>query len=142
MCIIIYSYSNLWSMSQAAIYFAEAGHRVVYITTAPLESLPRTCHGKGNTEPTTFQLMRFMYLENHEALSKRLAELHTFATLPSVLLIDDFDVYINDRYLSQTARTMKIAATCALIYDTMHSCAKILDMTVSERIIFVLHSCE
>ncbi|XP_076248063.1 uncharacterized protein LOC143187726 [Calliopsis andreniformis] len=116
--------------SQAAIYWAEEGRRVVYVTPAPLEKLPAACHDRSNPAPAAFKLMRFMYLENYEALVERLVELHTFATLPSVLLIDDFDEYVKEYEKSKTMRDVHVAKMCSLILDTMNSCARILKMSV------------
>ncbi|CAD1472840.1 unnamed protein product, partial [Heterotrigona itama] len=44
----------------AAIYWAEEGRCVVYITPAPLEELPAACHDRSNPAPTAFKLMRFI----------------------------------------------------------------------------------
>ncbi|KZC12102.1 hypothetical protein WN55_03183, partial [Dufourea novaeangliae] len=115
--------------SQAAIYWAEEGRRVVYITPAPLDSLPAACHDRSNPAPAAFKLMRFMYLENYEALMGRLVELHTFATLPSVLLIDDLDAYIKDYKSTEAMQDLHIAKTCAMILDTMNACSRILKQT-------------
>ncbi|XP_076297949.1 uncharacterized protein LOC143217488 [Lasioglossum baleicum] len=117
-------------MFEAAIYWAEEGHRVVYITPAPLDSLPAACHDRSNPAPAAFKLMRFMYLENYEALVQKLTELHTFAILPSILLIDDMDAYIKDYGKTESMHDMHIAKTCALILDTMNSCSRILKNTV------------
>nr|XP_033322990.1 uncharacterized protein LOC117218587 [Megalopta genalis] len=113
-------------MFEVAIYWAEEGHRVVYITPAPLDSLPAACHDRSNPAPAAFRLMRFMYLENYEALVQELVRLHTYAVLPSVLLIDDFDAYIEDYENTKSMRDAHVAKTCALILDTMNSCSRIL----------------
>lgn len=73
------------------------------------------------------------YLENYETLMERLIELHTFATLPSVLLIDDFDTYINDYKESEVTYDLHIAKTCSTILDTMNSCSRILKTNVSKN---------
>ncbi|XP_029032210.2 uncharacterized protein LOC114871009 [Osmia bicornis bicornis] len=117
-------------MFEAAIYWAEEGRRVVYITPAPLESLPAACHDRSNPAPAAFKLMRFMYLENYEALIERLVELHTFVTLPSVLLIDDFDAYANDYQKNDVSQDVHISRMCSLILDTMNSCSRILKNSV------------
>ncbi|XP_071877276.1 uncharacterized protein isoform X1 [Bombus fervidus] len=113
-----------------AIYWAEEGRRVVYITTTPLERLPAACHDRSNPAPAAFKLMRFMYLENYEALAKLLVQLHTFATLPSVLLIDDFDAYTSSYKESEVLQDVHTARTCSLILNTMNSCAQILKTNV------------
>ncbi|XP_012137879.2 uncharacterized protein LOC100883950 [Megachile rotundata] len=117
-------------MFEAAIYWAEEGRRVVYITPAPLESLPAACHDRSNPAPAAFKLMRFMYLENYEALIDRLVELHTFTTLPSVLLIDDFDTYANDYKETDAPQATHIAKLCSIILDAMNSCSRILKNSV------------
>lgn len=73
----------------------------------------------------------FRYLEDYEALVEQLVELHTFASLPSVLLIDDFDTYIAGYKESGMTQDVHIAKTCSLILDTMNSCARILKNNVS-----------
>ncbi|XP_043801637.1 uncharacterized protein LOC122719682 [Apis laboriosa] len=117
-------------MFETAIYWAEEGRRVVYITPTPLERLPATCHDRCNPAPAAFKLMRFMYLKNYESLVERMIELHTFACLPSILLIDDFDTYIDDYKESEISRDLHIARICSLILDTMNSCARILKINV------------
>ncbi|XP_017885828.1 uncharacterized protein LOC108628432 [Ceratina calcarata] len=117
-------------MFEVAIYWAEEGRRVVYITPAPLERLPAGCHDRSNPAPAAFKLMRFMYLENHEALMERLNELHTFHILPSVLLFDDFDAYVNDHKATGVMHSAHIARTCAAVLDSINSCARVLDMDV------------
>ncbi|KAK1125576.1 hypothetical protein K0M31_005936 [Melipona bicolor] len=117
-------------MFEAAIYWAEEGRCVVYITPAPLEELPAACHDRSNPAPTAFKLMRFMYLADYEALVDRLVELHTFASLPSVLLIDDFDAYTTNYKESEMSQDVHFARTCSLILDTMNSCARILKTNV------------
>ncbi|XP_017763737.1 PREDICTED: uncharacterized protein LOC108553380 [Eufriesea mexicana] len=72
----------------------------------------------------------FRYLKNYEALAQRLVELHTFASLPSVLLIDDFDTYVTGYKESEMTQDIHIAKTCSLILDTMNSCARILKYNV------------
>lgn len=117
-------------MFEVAIYWAEEGRRVVYITPTPLERLPIACHDRSNPAPAAFKLMRFMYLEDYKALAKLLIQLHTFATLPSVLLIDDFDVYTGSYKESEVLQDVHTARTCSLILDTMNSCAQILKINV------------
>nr|XP_031846737.1 uncharacterized protein LOC116433118 isoform X2 [Nomia melanderi] len=117
-------------MFEAAIYWAEEGHRVVYITPTPLDSLPAACHDRSNPVPAAFKLMRFMYLETYEMLVEKLTKLHTFATLPTVLLIDDFDNYTKDYKKTEAIRDIHIAKMSALIFDTMNTCSRILGKTV------------
>ena len=73
-------------------------------------------------------------MENYESFIERMIELHTFASLPSVLLIDDFDAYINDYKESEISQDLHIARICSLIFDTMNSCARILKINVSNDI--------
>ena len=53
-------------MFEAAIYWAEEGRRVVYITPAPLESLPAACHDRSNPAPAAFKLMRFIWVVSRD----------------------------------------------------------------------------
>ncbi|CAL7935266.1 unnamed protein product [Xylocopa violacea] len=84
----------------------------------------------GKVTHSRLQRTAMKYLENYDALAERLAELHTFATLPSVLLIDDFDAYTNDHNRADMPQDIHIARTCSMILDTMNSCARILKKTV------------
>lgn len=75
-------------------------------------------------------------MENYESFVERMIELHTFASLPSVLLIDDFDAYINDYKDNEISQDLHKARLCSLILDTMNSCARILKIDVSNDIIW------
>ncbi|KAM0724614.1 hypothetical protein ACS0PU_009695 [Formica fusca] len=72
--------------------------------------------------------MRFIYLPDYETLIEQLVKLHTYAAVPSVLLIDDLDNYFNDESVKNLF--MHIARTCALISHSMNSCSRILKMNV------------
>lgn len=60
-------------------------------------------------------------------------KLHTYAAVPSVLLIDDLDNYFTDETIKNDS-VMHIARTCALIFHSMKSCSRILKMNVSEKL--------
>lgn len=114
--------------TQAAIYWAERGRRVIYITPTPLERRPAVCHDRTNPAVAALDLMRFIYLPDYETLIEQLVKLHTYAAVPSVLLIDDLDNYFNDESVKNLF--MHIARTCALISHSMNSCSRILKMNV------------
>ncbi|XP_025156359.1 uncharacterized protein LOC105186076 isoform X1 [Harpegnathos saltator] len=116
-------------MFEAAIYWAEEGRRVVYIAPAPLERQPAACHDRGNPAVAALKLMRFIYLSDYESLAEQLVKLHTYAAVPSVLLIDDLDNYLNDDAAGNDA-SAHIAKTCALIHHSMKSCARALKINV------------
>ncbi|XP_050448813.1 uncharacterized protein LOC126850148 isoform X2 [Cataglyphis hispanica] len=116
-------------LSKAAIYWAERGRRVVYITPTPLERRPAICHDRSNPTVTALDLMRFIYLPDYETLIEQLVKLHTYAAIPSILLIDDLDNYFNDESVKNDS-FMHIARTCALISHSMKSCSRILKMNV------------
>ncbi|GAB1864074.1 hypothetical protein CAJAP_05153 [Camponotus japonicus] len=116
-------------MFEAAIYWAEKGHRVVYITPSPLAKRPVVCHDRNNPAVATLDLMRFIYLPDYETFIEQLVKLHTYAAVPSVLLIDDLDNYFNDEAVKNVS-FMHIARTCALISHSMKSCSRILKMNV------------
>ncbi|XP_025156360.1 uncharacterized protein LOC105186076 isoform X2 [Harpegnathos saltator] len=118
-------------MFEAAIYWAEEGRRVVYIAPAPLERQPAACHDRGNPAVAALKLMRFIYLSDYESLAEQLVKLHTYAAVPSVLLIDDLDNYLNDDAAGNDA-SAHIAKTCALIHHSMKSCARALKINLSE----------
>ncbi|XP_018306261.1 uncharacterized protein [Mycetomoellerius zeteki] len=119
-------------MFEAATYWAEEGQRVVYITPIPLEKQPAACHDRRNPSVAALKLMRFVYLLDYEALVEQLFKLHTYAAVPSVLLIDDLDDYL----LSDEApgdddnSRSRIARVCALILHSMKSCSRILKKNV------------
>ncbi|XP_070162869.1 uncharacterized protein [Polyergus mexicanus] len=114
-------------MFEAAIYWAERGRRVIYITPTPLERRPAVCHDRTNPAAAALDLMRFIYLPDYETFMEQLVKLHTYAAVPSVLLIDDLDNYINDESIKNDL-FMHIARTCALISHSMNSCSRILKM--------------
>ncbi|CAL1687606.1 unnamed protein product [Lasius platythorax] len=114
-------------MFEAAIYWAERGRRVVYISPTPLERRPAVCHDRSNPTVAALDLMRFIYLPDYETLIEQLVKLHTYAAVPSVLLIDDLDNYFTDETIKNDS-VMHIARTCALIFHSMKSCSRILKM--------------
>nr|XP_012225873.1 PREDICTED: uncharacterized protein LOC105674252 isoform X2 [Linepithema humile] len=116
-------------MFEAAIYWAEEGRRVVYITPEPLERWPVTCHDRSNPTVAALKLMRFIYLSNYETLVEQLVKLYTYAAVPSVLLIDDLDNYLNDEAI-QNNLNEHISKTCALILHSMKLCSRVLKMNV------------
>ncbi|XP_043481975.1 uncharacterized protein LOC122511037 isoform X2 [Leptopilina heterotoma] len=113
----------------AAIYWAEEGHRVIYIAPKRLESPQLSHHDRSTTNSESFQLMQFMYLSNYETLVEQLADLHRFASKPSVLILEDLDNYIQDPDVKET-KEVHIARLCALLVDTMNVCAAILQQQV------------
>lgn len=74
----------------------------------------------------------YRYLPAYETFIEQLVKLHTYAAVPSVLLIDDLDNYFNDEAVKNVS-FMHIARTCALISHSMKSCSRILKMNVSTR---------
>lgn len=72
-------------------------------------------------------------MPDYETLIEQLVKLHTYAAVPSVLLIDDLDNYFNDESIKNDS-FMHIARTCALISHSMNSCSRILKMNVSEEL--------
>lgn len=117
-------------MFEAATYWAEEGQRVVYITTMPLEKRPAACHDRRNPAVAALKLMRFIYLSNYEAFVEQLVKLHTYAAVPSVLLIDDLDDYLDDLEAAGNNSNTHIARICALILHSMKSCSRILKKDV------------
>ncbi|XP_012060552.1 PREDICTED: uncharacterized protein LOC105623785 [Atta cephalotes] len=117
-------------MYEAAMYWAEEGQQLVYITPILLEKRPAICHDRRNPSVTALKLMRFIYLSDYEALEQHLYKLHTYATMvPSVLLIDELDDYL----LSDEApgdNNSCIAKICALILHSMNLCSRILEKNV------------
>ncbi|XP_015604380.1 uncharacterized protein LOC107272097 isoform X2 [Cephus cinctus] len=111
------------------MHWAEEGRRVIYITPTPLESLPSTYHDRNPPIAAAFKLIRFMYLSNYENLVEQLAELHTFTSLPSVLLIDNLDHYVEDDSIREQ-KDFHAARTCAFILDSMNACCRILKTEV------------
>jgi len=45
---------------QIAVYWAEKGRRVIYITPTPLKRRPASCHDKSNPIVAALKLIRFM----------------------------------------------------------------------------------
>lgn len=71
------------------------------------------------------------YLSDYKSLAEQLVKLHTYAIVPSVLLIDHLDNYLGDEAAGNDA-SAHIARTCALIHHSMKSCARALKINVSE----------
>ncbi|EZA61240.1 hypothetical protein DMN91_004863 [Ooceraea biroi] len=116
-------------MFEIAMYWAERGRRVVYITPAPLERRPAVCHDRSNPGVAALKLIRFIYLSNYEAFGEQLIKLHTYATVPSVLLINDLDDYFNEESAENDLST-NIAKTCALIFHSMNLCSRVTKINV------------
>lgn len=116
-------------MFEAATYWAEKGRRVIYIAPVPLEKRPGACHDRSDPTVVALKLMRFVYLKDYESLVEHLIKLHTYAAVPSVLLIDSLDDYLNDEAARNNTK-MFIAKTCALILHSMNSCSRVLNMNV------------
>lgn len=114
-------------MFEAAIYWAEKGRRVIYISPTPLERRPAVCHDRSDPAVAALDLMRFVYLPNYETLVEQLVKLHIYAAVPSVLLIDDLDNYFTNEAVRNDS-FMHIVRTCALIIHSMKSCSRILKM--------------
>ncbi|XP_071649888.1 uncharacterized protein [Temnothorax longispinosus] len=118
-------------MFEAATYWAEEGHRVVYITPMPLDRRPAACHDRRNPAVAALlKLMRFVYLSDYEALVEQLFKLHTYAAVPSVLLIDELDDYLDGLEAAGNDSRMHIARICALILHSMKSCSRVLKKNV------------
>lgn len=79
----------------------------------------------------TILICIYRYLPDYETLIEQLMKLHTYAAIPSVLLIDDLDNYFNDEAVKNVS-FMHIARTCALIIHSMKSCSRILKTNVSK----------
>ncbi|XP_011860211.1 PREDICTED: uncharacterized protein LOC105557563 isoform X2 [Vollenhovia emeryi] len=116
-------------MFEAATYWAEEGQRVVYITPMPLERRPAACHDRRDPTVVALKLMRFIYLQDYKALVEQLFQLHTYAAVPSVLLID-LDDYPDGLEAAGNDSSMHVARICALILHAMKSCSRILKKNV------------
>ncbi|XP_072750043.1 uncharacterized protein [Anoplolepis gracilipes] len=126
---IILKEATYLNRRRTAIYWAEKGRRIIYITPTPLERRPAICHDRNNPAVAALDLMRFIYLPDYETLIEQLVKLHTYAAVPSVLLIDDLDNYFNEEAIKNDS-FMDIARICALILHSMKSCSRILKMNV------------
>ncbi|XP_035719847.1 uncharacterized protein LOC118440634 isoform X1 [Vespa mandarinia] len=120
---------------EAAIYWAEEGHRVFYITPIPLQQIPSACHESNPSTYFTYKLITFVYLSNYKSLVTQLAELHTFVSLPTIVLLDDLDHYIKDdatkkQDYCQEKTKMRIARACSVIFDAINSCSRISNTIV------------
>ncbi|KAL0127548.1 hypothetical protein PUN28_003072 [Cardiocondyla obscurior] len=117
-------------MFEAATYWAEEGQRVAYITPMPLESQPAACHDRSNPTVTALKLMRFIYLSDYEALVGQLFKLHTYAAVPSVILIDSLDNYLNFGATKSDDSSTRIAKVCASILHSAKACSRVLKKNV------------
>ncbi|XP_043222467.1 uncharacterized protein LOC122381827 isoform X2 [Amphibalanus amphitrite] len=77
---------------QAAVTLAAAGDSVLYITSAPLQTLPPTVHGMPLPASESMHRVRFIYLPTAEAVLGYLASLHISVTsggrYPDAILLD------------------------------------------------------
>lgn len=69
----------------------------------------------------------------------QLAELHTFVSLPTIVLLDDIDHYIEDDAIKkpdycEEKTKMRIARACSVIFDAINSCSRISNTIVSNSI--------
>jgi len=65
---------------------------------------------------------------------EQLFKLHTYAAVPSVLLIDDLDDYLlDDKAPGNDDSRIRIARICALILHSMKSCSRILKKNVGKK---------
>ncbi|XP_011160156.1 uncharacterized protein LOC105196104 [Solenopsis invicta] len=117
-------------MFEAATYWAEEGQRVVYITPVPLDKRPDACHDRKNPTVAALKLMRFVYLSDYEALVEQLFKLHTYAAVPSVLLIDDLHDYLRNETSDNMDDSTRIARIYASILHSIKSCSRILKKNV------------
>ncbi|XP_015184571.1 PREDICTED: uncharacterized protein LOC107070666 isoform X1 [Polistes dominula] len=121
---------------EAAIYWAEEGNRVFFITPIPLQQIPSACHESNPSTYYTYKLITFLYLSDYKSLATQLAELHTFISLPTILLLDDIDHYIiNDDATKkedpcEEKTKMRIARTFSVIFDAINSCSRISNTIV------------
>lgn len=65
---------------------------------------------------------------------EQLFKLHTYAAVPSVLLIDDLDDYLDSLEVAGNDLNTHIARICALILHSMKSCSRILKKDVSDEL--------
>ncbi|KAF7399368.1 hypothetical protein HZH68_007960 [Vespula germanica] len=124
---------------EAAIYWAEEGRRVFYITPIPLQQIPSSCHESNPSTYFTYKLITFVYLSDYKSLVTQLAELHTFISLPTIVLLDDIDHYIEDDAIKkpdycEEKTKMRIARACSVIFDAINSCSRISNTIVSNSI--------
>lgn len=66
----------------------------------------------------------FRYPENYQALVDKLVDLENCLPLPSIVLMDDLDVYIRD------TEEIRKAALLALIRDSTNACGRILNSSI------------
>lgn len=78
------------------------------------------------------------YLSNYEALVEQLFKLHTYAAIPSVLLIDDLDDYFDNLETAGNDSSIHIAKICTLILHSMKSCSRILKKDVSLKLYILI----
>ncbi|XP_008560923.1 uncharacterized protein LOC103580809 isoform X1 [Microplitis demolitor] len=109
---------------EAAMHWAENGNQVFYITASPLKSFPAQYHDREDVPPAVYNMIKFIYLENYEALAEQLVELHSFTKLPSLILLDHLDTYIKD-VVNSELKDMHIAKLCAILHDSVNACARI-----------------
>ncbi|KAL4232700.1 hypothetical protein ACF0H5_007388 [Mactra antiquata] len=102
---------------QAAIAFASKDYHVTCISRCPLTRMPLSIHGMTRPESAgQLKTLTFMYMNKVSDLIDYYAKLHTKSLLPDVIIIDDFDYYIDQ--MQEPTPEAGCAKLCAIIQDT------------------------
>ncbi|XP_011499668.1 PREDICTED: uncharacterized protein LOC105363622 [Ceratosolen solmsi marchali] len=115
---------------EAAISWAKDGHQVCYISSRQLQCLPPTLHDRSEPSAEALKLITFMSVGNYEELADQLVELHTFRKPPSVLLIDDLDLFAANPGIRGCSREVHVARCCALVLHAAFSCSRVTNCPI------------
>lgn len=120
---------------QLAVSMAVDNRHVMYIRPHVLSHLPVHVHGMPTPESAALQLVKLWYPEKGEEIVNWCARVHMLSLLPEVIIIDDFDIYINQSKSPEheTARlTAALVDAAAWIASKSNQCP--LVFTASHRV--------
>ncbi|PSN41416.1 hypothetical protein C0J52_16877 [Blattella germanica] len=108
---------------QCAVYFAEQGEKVLYISSSEIKALPTSIHGVPPPSSSSLSHIRFMYLPKWQDLFQHLYSLHQHAHIPNIVLVDGLHHYC---YIEDGKGQLKMhaALVCASLLDSMSVCVK------------------
>ncbi|OXU24021.1 hypothetical protein TSAR_012216 [Trichomalopsis sarcophagae] len=110
---------------EAAISWAKEGQQIHYFTSKQIESLPPAFHDRSEPSANALKNITFIYTPSYEELIGQLVRLQTFQKPPSILLVDELDVFSDYRNIGSSSRELHAARCCAVLLNAAQSCARV-----------------
>ncbi|CAG9861816.1 unnamed protein product [Phyllotreta striolata] len=102
-----------------AIYFAEQGHSVWFISPKVFESIPEDIR---SPDKEILQSITFVYLQDYKSLINHLNAIHLWHKVPTVVLMSGFDVYT--KLYGDTFDPLLPAIVTSSLFDGASVCSK------------------